>query len=174
MDIDNYWKRRRTTRRRVLAGTGVVASGLAATALVGCGSSDDDDDAKSTTSSGSPSAGTAVPTGSPKTGGTIKTTINGDPPSLDPYLNLSYRAQGVASFVYSRLFNIKSGPDIDPGDLQVEPDVAASREIPDPQTFTVKLKPGVKWQNVAPMSGRPFTSADVKYTFERFMKLSPN
>lgn len=172
MDNQNYWKRRRTSRRRVLAGAGVITTGLAATALVGCGS-DDDDDATSTPGSGG-SPGTAVATGTPKTGGTIKTTINGDPPSLDPYLNLSYRAQGVASFVYSRLFNIKSGPDIDPGDLQVEPDVAASREIPDDQTFTVKLKPGVKWQNIAPMDGRPFTSADVKYTFERFMKLSPN
>lgn len=178
MNSENYWLRR-ASRRKVLVGASVATSAMAFTVLPGCGSSSSDGKktpaaGASTTAAASGTAGGSPQAGTPKKGGTIETTIIGDPPSLDPFLNLSYRAQGVASFVYSRLFRIESGPNIAPGDLRVQPDIAASSERPDNLTFTVKLNQGVKWQNVAPLNGRPFTSADVKYAFERFMKLSPN
>jgi len=175
MDTENYWKRR-ASRRKVLAGFSAAASAPVIASIVGCGGDDDDDDDTSggSTTSGTPQSSNTTTAATPKTGGTIQTTIIGDPPTLDPFLNLSYRSQGVASFVYSRLFQIETGPNIEPGDLRVSPDVAASSEQPDKMQFTVKLKPNVKWQNVAPVNGRAFTSADVKYSFERFMAKSPN
>ena len=40
-------------------------------------------------------------------------------------------------------------------------------ENPDPLTYTIKLQPGVKFQNVDPTNGREFVAEDVKYSLER-------
>ena len=113
MDTENYWKRR-TSRRKVLAGFSALASAPVVASIVGCGGDDDDDDTSGgSTTSGTPQSSNTTTAATPKTGGTIQTTIIGDPPTLDPFLNLSYRSQGVASFVYSRLFQIETGPNIE-------------------------------------------------------------
>ena len=36
--------------------------------------------------------------------------------------------------------------------------------------WTFKLRQGVKWHNVAPLNGREFVAADVKYCFEQYAK----
>ncbi|MGD9892641.1 MAG: ABC transporter substrate-binding protein, partial [Dehalococcoidia bacterium] len=57
-----------------------------------------------------------------------------------------------------------------PNLLKLRPDLAQSWEQADPQTFTFKLDPTAKWQNVAPVNGRAFTSEDVKYAVEVYQK----
>jgi peptide/nickel transport system substrate-binding protein len=37
----------------------------------------------------------------------------------------------------------------------------------DPQSFTVKVRQGIKWQNKAPANGRAFTAEDIAYNFDR-------
>jgi peptide/nickel transport system substrate-binding protein len=51
---------------------------------------------------------------------------------------------------------------------QLEPGLAASWEInPDGLTHTFAIQPGIAWQNVAPLNGRPFTATDAAFSLTR-------
>src|SRR5205814_1606133 len=50
---------------------------------------------------------------------------------------------------------------------QLEGDLATAWERPDPQTIVFTLAPNIKFQNVAPLNGRPLTVDDIKFTFDR-------
>jgi ABC-type transport system substrate-binding protein len=166
---DSYWRGRRS-RRRFLGGAVAAGAGASALALVGCGDDDDDNGGLSdlsTPTSAAVATATAVdPLAGVKKGGTFKTVNSGDPPSIDPYGNLSFLTKGQASFVFSRLFKYKTGPGIDAASVLPTPDLAASAEAtPDGLTWTVKLKPGIKWQNVAPVNGRALNIDDMKFSW---------
>lgn len=126
------------------------------------------------------SATTAAPAAqanapAPKDGGAFKFTIwTDDPPSLDPYLNVSFRVQEFAAFHYSRLLMSKKGPNI-PGQAYImEGDLAESwKPSEDGKTWTFTLRPDAKWQNLEPMNGRAVTAQDVAWSFDRFMQVSP-
>ncbi len=111
----------------------------------------------------------------PKPGGSLTVRMwTGDPPDLDPYLNVTFRAQEFAGFFYSRLLKFDSGPGIAPNAFIPTPDLAESYEISqDGLTCTFKLRANAKWQNKAPLNGRAVGADDVVYSFERFRKVSP-
>lgn len=117
----------------------------------------------------------AAPAAAPKSGGSLVVRQwTGDPPDLDPYLNVTFRAQEFAGFFYSRLLKFDSGPGIAPNAFTPVPDLAESYEVaPDGLTYTFKLRANAKWQNKAPLNGRAVTADDVIYSFERFRKVSP-
>jgi peptide/nickel transport system substrate-binding protein len=50
--------------------------------------------------------------------------------------------------------------------------LAESWEFTSPATLTVQLRQGVHWQDIAPVNGREFTSADVVYHFNRMYGLA--
>lgn len=111
----------------------------------------------------------------PKDGGSFRFNIWTDnPPSMDPYLNVSFRVQEFAAFFYSRLLMSKKGPGI-PGQAYImEGDLAESwKPSEDGKTWTFTLRPDAKWQNLAPMNGRPVTAQDVAWSFDHFMQVSP-
>ncbi|HLZ69410.1 MAG TPA: ABC transporter substrate-binding protein [Dehalococcoidia bacterium] len=186
MEERNYWSRhaaaRRVSRRRVLVFGGGTAF------LVACGGGNNSS-SKATTNSAAtkaaaaasqPAASAAAATGAqsataasakqPKPGGSLSFHIPSPPPSLDPYTQTSYLCSGMNSMTYSKLFRFRAGtPDVEPADPSMEPDLAqALPEVTDPTTITVKLKPGIKWQNVAPTNGRDLTSEDVQYAIDRY------
>lgn len=111
-----------------------------------------------------------------KKGGTLAIAwFVGDPPDLDPYLNVTFRAQEFAGFFYSRLLMFDSGPNVKPNEFIPVPDLAESYTISTNGTvYTFKLRTNAKWHNKAPLNGRAVTAADVVYSFERFRKDSPN
>ncbi|MGN6125655.1 MAG: ABC transporter substrate-binding protein [Humibacter sp.] len=125
----------------------VGASALAVTAIVlaGC--------------SGSNSSG-----GSGGSGGSITVGTTDKVTSLDPAGAYDNGSFNVMNQVYPFLLNTPYGsPD-------VKPDIAVSADFTSPTDYTVKLKPGLKFAN-----GHDLTSSDVKYTFDRDVKIAdPN
>src|SRR5690606_8571362 len=163
------------SRRGLLRRAGVMGAGLAGAALIGCGE-DDDPDTNGTATATATAAGTTAPgststpapsTGDIKKGGIYRTYTTGDAPTLDPFGNASTGTKSFAAFVYSRLFRVNAQPGVDVYDAEIIPDVAESAESTDGQHWTVKLKQGVQFQDIAPVSGRELTADDVLFSWGR-------
>jgi peptide/nickel transport system substrate-binding protein len=106
----------------------------------------------------------------PATGGTLRfasqTPVTWDPSSPAGSLLASYM------FAHNQLIQFKINDFVNtPNLMEVEPVLAqAMPEQPDAQTFIFRLRKGVKFQNVAPVNGREFTSDDVVYTTQVYQK----
>ncbi|MCK9486484.1 MAG: ABC transporter substrate-binding protein [Dehalococcoidia bacterium] len=180
MDRENYWARLgatsaksggRFSRRTVLRGTALGGVGLAGAALIGCGGDDEDEPAGTAVApptATSPGVATAAdPFGNIKRGGTMVESDTSDPSALNPYASASFTAKGIAAYVYSRFYKIAARPDANPYSVDAEPDLAESAETEDGQHWVVKLRPGLTFQNIAPVSGREITTEDVVASWER-------
>ena len=174
MDEQDYWQRfwkRRLSRRRVLRGALWGGAGLAAAALVGCG----DGNEKTGTPAASPTASALQPVGS--RGGTLHLmgieAFTAD--TLDPHQTGFGPIYSAHSAVFSKLLRYES---IEDG--VIVPDLAtAMPEMPDQQTYIIRLRPGVRFQQPSKalggspspeeqaIGGRELTAEDVKYSFER-------
>jgi peptide/nickel transport system substrate-binding protein len=97
-------------------------------------------------------------------GGTLTIGTTDKITSIDPAGSYDNGSFAVMNQVYPFLLNSPYGsPD-------VKPDIAESAEFTSPTEFTVKLKPGLKFAN-----GHDLTSSDVKFTFDRQVKIAdPN
>lgn len=166
----NYWSTR-TNRRRLLGSAGVAGAGVAAFGLVGCGggSSNDSGGAQSLATP-TPASKVAVvdPFAGAKKGGTFYDAAVTDPPTIDPYGNVSYTTKGYAAYVYSRLYMYKTAPGVLGPDTKPTPDGAESGEAsPDNLKWTFKLRKNLNFHNVAPVNGRAVTTDDVKFSYGR-------
>ena len=155
---------RRVSRRSVMRGAGVAAAGITGAALIGCGGSDDEvassgsaataaatqalaqvtetqaAQATSTQTSVAAVATTAAnvdPYPNVKRGGTIVGSWVQDPPTIDPYGNLSYLSKYPSLFSVSRLFTNGTGEGQSPYNLGPELDLAESAEPEDAVTWIV-------------------------------------
>jgi peptide/nickel transport system substrate-binding protein len=184
------------TRRRFLVKWGIA--GIGSTLLVACGpqvqappQATVAPQATAVPAANPTAAPTLVPAGgaaaaptpaqkpagaAPKNGGTFRFFMwTDDPPTLDPYLNVTFRSQEFAAFFYSRLLMSKKGPGIAAQAYIMEGDLAESWKVSDDGlTYTFNLRSNAKWQNLPPMNGRPVTAQDVVWSFERLMKVSSN
>lgn len=97
-------------------------------------------------------------------GGTLTIGTTDKITSIDPAGSYDNGSFAVMNQVYPFLMNSPYGsPD-------VKPDIAASAAFTSPTEYTVKLKPNLKFAN-----GHPLTSEDVKFTFDRQLKINdPN
>ena len=111
--------------------------------------------------------------GPPESGGVLKMSDASDAPTLDPHKSpTAFTQTAVSGMVYSKLVTNKTGRDIEFGSGGLEGDLAKSWEASsDGRTWTFSLNKGVRWQNVAPVNGREFTSADVACTVNRIQNL---
>ncbi|HEX5274123.1 MAG TPA: peptide ABC transporter substrate-binding protein [Candidatus Rubrimentiphilum sp.] len=106
---------------------------------------------------------------SPSGGGILRVAIFAEPSSLNPLLGTTTAENSLSSLIFDLLVTLDDrGNDI--------PDLAAA--VPtlenggisrDGKTITYKLRRGVKWQN-----GKPFTSADVKFSWQAVMNPNNN
>jgi peptide/nickel transport system substrate-binding protein len=169
---ENYWSRRHS-RRAILRG---VAGGLgvAGALLAGCGRQTSTSSSKPAPGSGGAAPNQLIgrtgsrPSGQPVTGGTFNSATGGNPPTLDPHRASSGATADANSPVLSRLLRYKPDWTVQgANDSNLEPDLALSVESPDAITWTAKLRPGVKFQNVAPVNGHPVETEDIKQTFLR-------
>jgi peptide/nickel transport system substrate-binding protein len=157
-DASSYWRSaRRLTRRRLLATMAMTAGGVALTSA--CGGH------KQASTSATAAAGSGD---TPQAGGILSYYLVSNPPTLDPQRTVGSATQQVAGAIYNRLFRFRTAHDpsiVEARDL--ENDLALSAESPDALTWTVKLRPNVKFHNVAPVNGHAFEAEDVKASFTR-------
>ena len=175
-----YWKHR-ATRRRFLGGAAAATAGAAGLALVGCGGEEEAPSPTPAPASPTPAGPTPTPTpvdpfANAKRGGIWNGQSTGDPPTIDPYGNLSFLTKSFAAYVYSRLFMYEAGPGIAYGENRPVPDLAESAEPnADGSEWVIKLKPNAKFHNVAPVNGRNVTIEDVKFSWGRMTaETTPN
>jgi peptide/nickel transport system substrate-binding protein len=105
--------------------------------------------------SGSPSASTPVG----QRGGDLVAVIGGDPTTLNPGLTTSNDTAIIAAQVFEGLVIMDAAG-------KPQPELAKSWDISkDELTYTFHLRTGVTWHD-----GKPFTSDDVKWSFETGLK----
>ena len=93
----------------------------------------------------------------PKQGGEIVVTYKDDIATLDPAIGYDWTNWSMIKSLYSRLMDYK------PGTAELIPSLAESFEVaPDGQTYTFKLRKGVKFSN-----GRELVAKDVAYSISR-------
>ena len=111
--------------------------------------------------------------GTPQYGGTLTDDSPQNITNWDPYLNVSacvcYSTYLEGLFgddwaLNPSIFDFSTGfrPTDDVTGL-----LASAWSFPSPGTLIVQLRQNVYWQNIAPVNGRQFTSADVVYNYDR-------
>lgn len=136
--------RREFLRRSGALGIGVVAASGAGSLALSVANG-------STALAQSPAAPAIVP------GGTLKAALTGEPDTLDPATSTIYTGAQVYDNIFSKLIDLDETN-------QFYGVLATKWEQTSPTTWVFDLRDGVTFHN-----GEPFTSADVKYTFERIL-----
>ncbi len=94
-----------------------------------------------------------------KKGGTLTYTFQPEPPALSTIATTAVPVAIASTKIFESLLEY-TGKELKP-----EPGLAESWSVsPDGTTYTFKLRPGVLWQD-----GKPFTSADVKFSIEKII-----
>lgn len=116
-------------------------------------------------------SGAAAAQDAPRHGGKVTINVQADAPNLDPLAGTDFAVHSRLGLALSRLIEWKTGPDIAYGQFVPKPAVAESWDIsPDGKTYTFRIRQGVVWQDIAPVSGRPLTAADVKATYDAILE----
>jgi peptide/nickel transport system substrate-binding protein len=114
--------------------------------------------------------------GIPQYGGTMTVRVNANITGFDPYMG---QLMSINCAWMERL----SADDwtLDPAVFDftltwrppdyVKGSLAESWEFPDPSTFVLHIRKGVRWQDIPPASGREFIADDVVYHFNRMYGL---
>jgi peptide/nickel transport system substrate-binding protein len=90
--------------------------------------------------------------------GTLELAVDSSPAGLDPHVITAFSSTAILGQIYDGLLEINA-------DLQLEPALATSYAVSrDGLTYTFTLRQGVTFHN-----GRPFTAADVVYSYERLV-----
>jgi ABC-type transport system substrate-binding protein len=140
----------------ILVCTAFVAAGCAPTAPSSSTAATPPPPASQVGTTGSQA--TTTPSGAAQRGGTLVVAFNADPETLDPHISTALLAARVLALMHDNLINRDY-------DGSFKPALAEKWDMsPDGKVYTFTLKKGVKFH-----SGKDFTSADVKYTFERWL-----
>ena len=164
------WGRLALDRRRVLRGAVTGAAGLAGAALIGCSSGGKPSTPAPAGGAGAgPSA--AASADKPEVSDAFVMIQTRDSPSNDPMDSQSYVVPERGDMAYPRLIEAIREAKAERADTRFVPTyVTQGWELSDGgKQITFKLKKGVKYQNIAPVSGREFVAEDVKFSFNRYM-----
>jgi oligopeptide transport system substrate-binding protein len=138
------------TRTRWKTLLGVVAA-LALVAFAACG--DDDDDAPA---GGGTTPGATTSAGDAKQGGEI-TIQYLEFQSFDPHFSSFSQDIGHQTFVWRGLFKLDKDNNAVPEMAAGMPQISA-----DGKTYTIKLKPGLKWSDGQPLTAKDFAAGAVR------------
>ena len=162
------------SRRQILGSHGTGAVGVASLAAgVGCATTPAPVNA---TPAAAAAGATSVPpvatqvqppaAPTPKYGGTARMGISTDP-DLDVHASSGIMNSDGGATVYSRLLKYKTGPDVKVPSYIAVPDAAESFDQVNETTYVFKLRPNLKFHNIAPVNGRQAVAQDVVYSFTR-------
>jgi peptide/nickel transport system substrate-binding protein len=99
----------------------------------------------------------------------MKVATTWDYQTIDPVTSAAGGTVTIPNMVYNRLLGIVRGPAADPFKLELEPELAQSWErSPDGLEFTFHITPGINWQNLEPLNGRPFVAEDARFALDRY------
>ena len=168
----SYWNKAlgaRLTRRRAMVSAGTASAAAAILAACGSGgSSKKDAEIKKLIDKSGLTAEAVDTTAQAKRGGTLKRNVVADPPSLDPMNNYTQLVPFYET-VYGRLVSFKPGHLGPASEDAIDGDLCDQWEFsPDRLQITLKMRPGVTWHNIPPISGRAVDVDDVLYTWKRF------
>jgi ABC-type transport system substrate-binding protein len=154
-----------------MAATGMTAA--AAAFLAACGGNDDDGGGGGGGSGPQDSSGllAKIETDAKgaKHGGVMKWVQGNEPLHFDGQAQGQVQLNIYNGLAYESLVRNKPGVGQPSSYNEVLPNLAESWEFsPDKTTLTFKLRQGVKWQNIPPVSGRTFDSSDVVASIERY------
>jgi ABC-type transport system substrate-binding protein len=92
-----------------------------------------------------------------KSGGVLKYALLRDPVGWEPHINQGWTTYTLMNAIYEPVirYSLKGA---------LEPSLAVRWENPDPLTYVLHLRKGVKFH-----SGNPFTAEDVKFSLERIL-----
>ncbi len=106
------------------------------------------------------------PQGSP--GGSLTVAGTADIPHRDVHQEVQEALTALGpGMAYSRLLRLRSGEGLEQPHLLLECDLCESWELTDDLVYEFRLRPGVRWQNVEPVNGRPLVASDLAYSYER-------
>jgi peptide/nickel transport system substrate-binding protein len=102
-----------------------------------------------------------------KRGGTFHWASQASFPHMDPHLTSTAAmfGYGIGQW-YSRLLKLKL-KDVQLPAFIPTGDAAESWEQPDDITYVFKLRPNMKWHNVAPVNGRALVADDIIFSYDR-------
>ena len=104
----------------------------------------------------------------PKAGGILKMAYRFDIGSWDQSKVGVVGTTIYNQAAYNRLVGFRHGPGVSKFLNEIEPELAQTWELSgDGLTYTFNIAPGIKYPNVAPVNGRDFTSADIKFVYDR-------
>ncbi|MGD9890294.1 MAG: ABC transporter substrate-binding protein, partial [Dehalococcoidia bacterium] len=109
----------------------------------------------------------------PQPGGTLTIATATEAPNLDAHRSAAAQTAVTVGPVYSRLLTFKTGSGVDPWGNVIIGDLAERWEQPNDTTYVFSLRPDAKWQNVAPVNGRPLTAEDIVYSLNRIRTREP-
>ena len=116
---------------------------------------------------------TVAPSPSPRpipepSGGVLNLAARHAAPHLDVHQEVSPALSTWGpGIVYSRLLRLQAGPDVELPTLAVECELCESWRLEDPTTLVFTMRGDVRWQDAAPVNGRPLTADDVAFSFDR-------
>ena len=117
--------------------------------------------------------GRARATERPLRGGVLK-QIGLEPHTFDVHATASCETQLVSSLVRRTLFKVVHGARYRPSDFTLAPDLALKALVSaDGRTYTIALRPDVRWESRPPVNGRELVATDVKHSLERALRKSP-
>jgi peptide/nickel transport system substrate-binding protein len=169
---------RRRSRRAVFRAAAILAAGLAGGGASACkmgkfvatkppsspASARGNEAASLVGRTGSPVPASETPV----RGGTYVATLGANLTGIDPQSSPGISAVQVANGVMSRLLRPKPAFDVnEANNKELLPDLALTLESSDAMTWTAKLRPDVRFQNVAPVNGHIVEAEDVRVSFQR-------
>ena len=101
-------------------------------------------------------------------GGSLTVAGIADIPHLDVHQEVQEALTALGpGLAYSRLLRLRSGEELEQPHLLLECDLCESWELTSDLVYVFRLRPGVLWQNVEPVNGRPLVASDLAFSYER-------